>query len=52
MGRPTTYGRRVRVYLTPEHVSAIRREATLTGRSMSDVIRSALDQWLSKSQTH
>lgn len=42
MARPVTYGSRMRVYLTPEHLSAIRREAVLTGVMPSDVVRAAL----------
>ncbi|MBF4768332.1 hypothetical protein ISU10_11195 [Nocardioides agariphilus] len=48
MGRPTIYGRRLRVYVTPEHLAAINREARLTGATPSEVMRASLSAYFSK----
>ena len=42
MPRPVLYGRRVRVYVTPEHLALINREIALRGVTASDVMRAAL----------
>lgn len=48
MGRPTIYGRRLRVYVTPEHLASINREAALTGVTPSEVMRSALTEYFGR----
>ncbi len=48
MGRPTVYGRRLRVYVTPEHLAHINREATLTGVTPSAVMRAALTAYFAR----
>jgi len=48
MGRPTIYGRRVRIYVTTEQLAAINREAALTGVTPSEVMRAALTAWFAK----
>jgi hypothetical protein len=46
--RPTTFGRQVRVYVSAEHLSALNREATLTGVTRSDVMREALSAYFAR----
>ena len=48
MGRPVIYGRRIRVYVSPEHLAAINRESRLTGVTPSEVMRAALAAYFTK----
>lgn len=49
--RPTVYGRRVRVYLTPSDVAHIKREMALNGVTASDVMRAALHAYFRERET-
>lgn len=49
MAAPTrVYAMKVRAFVTAERLADIRREAMLTGRSTSDVIRAALDAYFTE----
>lgn len=45
MGRPITYGRRMRVYVSPEHLELIERDRVLNGGTTSAALRRALDHY-------
>jgi hypothetical protein len=45
MGRPVILGRRIRIYVTPEHAKAIEREADLLGITFSAVARLAFEAY-------
>ena len=51
MARPVTHGAKLRVYLTPQLLAAVQREAAVRGEGMSDVVRRALVAWFEEPES-
>jgi hypothetical protein len=52
MAAPTkVYAKKVWANVTPEQLAAVNREVSLTGISVSDLVRNALEAYLARSRS-